>query len=185
MLEGSPRVLAGWESFYVIVGSSGAALIGLQFVVIVLIAEARTKADPDTIGAFGTPTVIHFGAALLLSAIMSAPWGALQSIGDALTACGLVGLAVVTRAFVRARKQGGYKPVWEDWLWHMILPFVAYAVLFVSAILLSAHANGAMFAIATVAISLLFIGIHNAWDTVTYIALGRASAAASDGETQR
>ncbi len=31
--------LAGWENFYVIVGSSAGALIGLQFVVITLIAE--------------------------------------------------------------------------------------------------------------------------------------------------
>jgi len=30
----------GWENFYVIVGSSAGALIGLQFVVIALIAEA-------------------------------------------------------------------------------------------------------------------------------------------------
>ena len=30
--------LAGWENFYVIVGSSAGALIGLQFVVVALIA---------------------------------------------------------------------------------------------------------------------------------------------------
>jgi hypothetical protein len=31
--------LAGWENFYVIVGSSAGALIGLQFVVVTLIAN--------------------------------------------------------------------------------------------------------------------------------------------------
>ena len=31
--------LSGWENFYVIVGSSAGALIGLQFVVITLIAD--------------------------------------------------------------------------------------------------------------------------------------------------
>jgi hypothetical protein len=31
--------LAGWENFYVIVGSSAGALIGLQFVAIALIAD--------------------------------------------------------------------------------------------------------------------------------------------------
>jgi len=34
--------LAGWENFYVIVGSSAGALIGLQFVVITLIAAKPT-----------------------------------------------------------------------------------------------------------------------------------------------
>ena len=33
---------AAWENFYVIVGSSAAALTGLQFVVVTLGAEARS-----------------------------------------------------------------------------------------------------------------------------------------------
>ncbi len=35
----SATALSPWESFYVIVGSSGGALIGLQFVVVTLIAD--------------------------------------------------------------------------------------------------------------------------------------------------
>jgi hypothetical protein len=31
--------IAGWENFYVIVGSSAGALIGLQFVVMTLVAD--------------------------------------------------------------------------------------------------------------------------------------------------
>lgn len=42
MEEAVRSPLVAWESFYVIVGSSGAALTGLQFVVIALIAESRT-----------------------------------------------------------------------------------------------------------------------------------------------
>jgi hypothetical protein len=175
MPEGTLPALAGWESFYVIVGSSGAALIGLQFVVIVLITEVRQKASPETIGAFGTPTVVHFGSALLVSAVMSAPWTTLASIRIVLGLGGLAGIALVARAFRRARRQSGYTPVWEDWLWHMILPFVAYTVLLVAALFLPVHPPGAMFGIGAVALTLLFIGIHNAWDTVTYIALGAAS----------
>jgi hypothetical protein len=67
--------LAGWENFYVIVGSSAGALIGLQFVVITLVAEIPIIRDVERAGsAFSTPTVVHFGTALLLSAIVSAPW---------------------------------------------------------------------------------------------------------------
>ena len=42
--------LVGWENFYVIVGSSAGALIGLQFVVITLIADmpiARGQAQAE------------------------------------------------------------------------------------------------------------------------------------------
>ena len=59
MTELANPELAGWENFYVIVGSAGAALIGIQFVVITLIADMRPRPPADSIGAFGTPTVVH------------------------------------------------------------------------------------------------------------------------------
>jgi len=67
-------VLRGWETFYLIIGSSSAALTGLMFVVVTLVPEARTPAPDDGLSAFGTPTVVHFCAALLVSVILVAPW---------------------------------------------------------------------------------------------------------------
>src|SRR5205085_12673274 len=65
----------GWTNFYVIVGSSAGALIGLQFVVRPLIAGRPTARGEAQAGdAFSTPSVVHFGVVLLLSAIVSAPW---------------------------------------------------------------------------------------------------------------
>lgn len=67
--------LSGWENFYVIVGSSAGALIGLQFVVITLIADIPVGHGAAQAGAaFATPTIVHFGAVLLLAALLSAPW---------------------------------------------------------------------------------------------------------------
>ena len=51
--------LTEWETFYVIVGSSAAALTGLQFVVIALGAEARVLGGEPAMKAFGTPTVVY------------------------------------------------------------------------------------------------------------------------------
>ncbi|HEY1786941.1 MAG TPA: hypothetical protein VGJ73_02235 [Verrucomicrobiae bacterium] len=66
--------LSEWANFYVIVGSSAGALIGLQFVVITLIADAPVgQAEAQASGAFATPAVVHFGIVLFLSAIVSAP----------------------------------------------------------------------------------------------------------------
>lgn len=182
MIDPAVRVLAGWESFYVIVGSSGAALIGLQFVVIVLIAEAHIKSSHETIGAFGTPTVVHFAAALLISAIMSAPWPGLGAVRVAILLVGLAGVFTSANAVRRARRQTGYTPVLEDWLFHTIIPLAGYAVLFVAALLIVAHTTGAMFTIAAMALLLLLTGIHNAWDTVTYIAVDQVSAGLDQGE---
>src|SRR6266850_6106460 len=88
----SASALSSWESFYVIVGSSGGALIGLQFVVITLIAGSRHRTNAGALSAFGTPTVVHLAGALLVSAIMSAPWSRLVPLSVVLGVCGLGGL---------------------------------------------------------------------------------------------
>lgn len=161
--------LAGWENFYVIVGSSAGALIGLQFVVITLIADTPiARADAQAGGAFSTPSVVHFGAVLFLSAIVSAPWGGLTPVAVLWGLLGLFGIAYSVIVARRMRTQTAYKPVREDWLFHALLPLAAYVALAVSACAAHSHARLALFVIAAAALLLLFIGIHNAWDAVTY-----------------
>jgi hypothetical protein len=168
----NPR-LSAWESFYVIVGSSGAALIGVQFVVITLVAWMRRRPEPTTISAFATPTVVHFAGALLVSAIMSAPWPLLALPSVALAIWGLGGLVYGATVILRTRRQTGYRPVREDWLWYAILPCTAYTALALGAAFLTARPEVALIVIAGTALAMLLIGIHNAWDSVTHIvALG-------------
>jgi hypothetical protein len=161
--------LDGWENFYVIVGSSAGALIGLQFVVLALIAEAPIAGrDAQAGAAFTTPSVVHFGIVLFLSAIVSAPW---HGIGKVAILWGLIGFGGIIYAIIvtrRLRVQTIYKPVFEDWLFHVLLPIVAYAVMAVSACVACSHERQALFLVAASALLLLLIGIHNAWDIVTY-----------------
>ena len=170
----SATALSAWESFYVIVGSSGGALIGLQFVVITLIADRRALATFGALSAFGTPTVVHFTYALAVSAIMSAPWPSLGPLSVVLGICGVAGLVYGAVVIRRARRQTDYKPVGEDWFWYAGLPCFVYATLAITAVLLPAYPRSASFAVAGSAITLLLIGIHNAWDTVTHIVVSSA-----------
>ncbi len=163
-----PRV-AAWQSFYVIVGSSGAALIGVQFVVMTLIAGMRRRTTAGSVGAFATPTVVHLGGALLISAIMSAPWPSLFPASVALAICGLGGLAYGAIVIHRARRQTDYRPVWEDWLWYATFPCSAYAGLTLAALFLRTTTRLPVFVIGAAALGLLLVGIHNAWDSVTHI----------------
>src|SRR2546426_5610570 len=96
-----PTPFSAWENFYVIIGSSAAALTGLQFVVVVLGAEARSL-GPE-VGAFGTPTVVHFCAVLLMSAILSVPWRAVSHAGLSLAAVGVAGNVVNGGGLPRGR----------------------------------------------------------------------------------
>jgi hypothetical protein len=160
-----------WESFYVIVGSSAAALTGLQFVVIALTADMRRSSSRE-IDAFATPTIIHFSAVLLLSGILSAPWRGLGIPAALIAACGFIGV-VYTILVVRRARTTRYKPVLEDWLFHAVLPAVAYVLLASAALTLRSSTHAALFVIAAAALLLLFIGIHNAWDTATYVVIAR------------
>ena len=137
-----------------------------------LISESPLKgASGREIDAFGTPVIVHFSAVLLIAAILSSPWQGLVNVSIVLALCGLVGIIYGVIVINRARSQTGYAPVFEDWLWHAILPIAAYTGLFISALLLRSYAQRVLFVIGSVALLLLFIGIHNSWDTVTYITL--------------
>ena len=160
--------LARWDSFYVIVGSAAGALIGLQFVVLTLIADRPRIRAAEAGAVFATPTIVHFGAVLLLSALLRAPW---QTISFAAAVWGLMGFSGVTYAVIvvrRMRKQAVYQPEFEDWLFHAVLPLAAYAILAVSHFAAATHTREALFGVGAAALLLLFIGIHNAWDAVTY-----------------
>jgi hypothetical protein len=165
----------GWENFYVIVGSTAGALIGLQFVVLTLVTEAGLlRGSGETMSAFASPNVVHFCAALLLSAILSVPWRGLGPPGVAIALVGSCGLVYSIAVMRRALRQRDYKPVLEDWVWHAALPMIAYAALVLAGLELARAATDAMYVVGGSALLLVFIGIHNAWDTVTYVTLERA-----------
>ena len=169
--------LAEWETFSEIIGSAAAALTGLQFVVIVLVAQAGAARSMLEIRAFGTPTVVHFCAALVIAGITAAPWHTLHGAAYSLAACGAAGVLYAIRVIVHARRQTGYQPDAGDWWWFAVFPLLAYASLVTAAITLFWNPTPALFAIAAVALSLLFIGIHNSWDTVTFVAVQRFAPA--------
>ena len=155
--------LSGWENFYVIVGSSAGALIGLQFVVITLIAEIPIVTDMERASsAFATPTIVHFGAALLLSAVISAPWHGIAGAAILWGVLGLVGLIYVLIAARRMRVQTAYSPVFEDWLFYVLLPFLAYATLSGSAYAARSNVGESLFGVGAAALLLLVIGTSDA-----------------------
>ena len=175
--------LAGWQNFYVIVGSSAGALIGLQFVAISLInSSPEVPASAEGGSAFATPTVVHFATALGLSAVLCAPWE--QMGGPALFwgAVGILGLVYATLVTRRMWRLTAYRAEFEDWLFHSVLPLAAYVVLVVSAwAATDSLAREALFGVAGSILLLLFVGIHNAWDAVTYHIFVRRNKARERG----
>ena len=163
--------LDGWQNFYVILGSSAAALTGLMFVATALLTDFR--GTEQQLEAFGTPTVVHFSAALLASLALTAPWRTMLAVRLTIGLLSLAGIVYTVIVTGRARRQTGYAPVVEDWLFHTILPLAAYVGGAMAAVLLPHWPAELMFAFAVAAVLLLVVGLHNAWDTVTFILVRR------------
>jgi hypothetical protein len=160
--------LSEWDSFYVIVGSAAGALIGLQFVVMTLVAERPTPGASEAGRSFGTPTVVHFSASLLLAALVRVPWPNIVSVFWAAGTLGICGMIYMAVTVLRMAHQHVYRPDIEDMIFHVFMPLACYGLLVASSVFGGSHLELALFGIGGAALLLLFIGIHNAWDAVAY-----------------
>jgi hypothetical protein len=161
-------------------GSAAAALTGLMFVVISLVtrSERGPEATRDGVTVFSSPTVLHFAGALLVSAILSAPWRSLTPPAVLLGLAGAYGLVHVLRMALRAKRLSMYTPDREDWVWYTLLPSLAYGSVLGGAVALCGAPFQGLFALGAGVVVLIFIGIRNAWDVVTFITIGPGSPGA-------
>jgi hypothetical protein len=124
---------------------------------------------------------VHFALALVLSAVLCAPWPGDTGLRATLAAVGVAALVYSAVVMRRAHRQQGYVPVLEDWVWHVVLPAVAYAAVLAAVVLLGRDTVVALFAVAASTLLLVCVGIHNAWDTVIYLTVGAMQRAATPG----
>src|SRR3954465_15488589 len=96
------------ESFYVIVGAAAGALIGLQFVVMTLMAD-RPPA-PEAGAAYATPQIVHFSAAFFRSGLVRGPWPGVAAAGVRWGLVGVCGFAYLIVVTARMRRQSVYQP---------------------------------------------------------------------------
>ena len=168
------HLLAPWSGFYAIIGSAAAALTGLMFVVITLVAGgSRSRANREGISTFSTPTLVHFSVALVTAALLTMPWTSLAHAAVVLGLAGLVGVVHAIRVIQHSDRQRTYEPDFEDRIWYAAVPLVTYVAYVGSAFALGLgfDSDRTLFALAFCSIALLFLGIRNAWDVVIYIAV--------------
>jgi len=168
----APLPLHEWETFYTIIGSSAAALTGLMFVVVALSAERHRAAlanKSEALDSFATPTVVHFCAALLLAALVTTPRQTVWSLSGCLMGAGGAGLVYAVVVAARAARQKAYDPVLSDWVWHVILPLLAYLSLLTAAIVMRRVPEESLYGVGAAELLILFIGIHTAWDAAVWI----------------
>jgi len=165
--------IAEWDSFYVTIGSAAAALIGLQFIFMSLVASTGRRPGRLAGAAFGTPTIVHFSTVLFLSAVVRAPWKTATPIAIIFGTLGFLGIAYIMFVGSRIRKQKVYEPIMEDWGFYALTPALGYLLLGVSAILTLSHLTEALFGMGAAALILLFVGVRNSWDTASFHVLSK------------
>jgi hypothetical protein len=160
-----------WENFYLIVGPSAAALIGLMFVVVTLTAGRERDQLERGKHLYTSPIVWHLGVVLLLSGGAVAPTMDATLFGIVSGTLALLGLAMGVRSSVgiyRTRMTGA-DSLFDMW-WYGIIPAFAYVGLGVAAVAVLCGWAWSASAVAVALMALLLVSIHAEWDLVTFLA---------------
>jgi len=104
---------------------------------------------------------------------------------DHLGSVGVIGLVYACVVARRLLRQAAYRLGFEDWLFYGVLPFLAYLVLILSPFTALRHERAAVFAVGAATLLILFAGIHNSWDSISYhVFVMRAKDAAAPRRDQ-
>jgi hypothetical protein len=163
----------GWDEFYLLIGGSAGALIGLLFVVATLSRGLDRDASLRGASLYMTPIVYHFGVVLTASAAALIPhvaaWVASVAIGLAALGGAAHALRIVVVLLRPTRTALPATPHWSDVWLYGVAPGVLYLGLAGAAVGLAGACVWSVDAVAVCLVALLAIGIRNAWDLVTWL----------------
>ena len=169
-------VLRDWQNFYVLMGGASATLTGLMFVAVSLGMNLVNDASEADIHTYVSPTLFHFVASLLLAGIVLMAGHTPLSFAFLVGTLALVGLWKVI-GVIRRMQQSDHatssEQIHEDhhWLWHGILPLVAYALMGFAGIGQALSTSSLLLTGLALAEALLLIcAIRNTWILVLWIA---------------
>jgi hypothetical protein len=175
----------GWGEYYLLVGTAAAALIGLLFVVMSLLAGRERSAIEAGSRFYMTPIVFDLGAIVVLSGAALAPVDA-DAIGWLTVAIGLVWIVMDVRISFGIGQLGvAAESRIFDTAWYGVVPTVVSALMVGAGSGILLDREWASISLASVLMALLMVCIHNAWDLVTYITPQAGDAGKSETERSR
>lgn len=161
----------GWENFYLIVGPSAAALIGLMFVVVTLTAGREREHTERGKHLYTSPIVWHLAVVLVLSGAAVSPTITPRVFGIAGGALALLGIAMGVRSAVGIARfrYSAAESLFDMW-WYGIIPAAVYVGLGGAAVMVLCGCSWSASAVAVALMALLLVSIHAEWDLVTFLA---------------
>jgi hypothetical protein len=166
----------GWENFFYLIGSAAGALIGLMFVVITLTAGHAPRRVSRGARVYVTPIVFHYAVVLVVSAISEVSGLQFWAVSVILTFFAIAGLVYSAATTIRLCRRGWEDPIPDrsDKCFYGFLPTIIYVAFAVSAGAVWVVERKAVLAIGAIMLALLLLGIRNAWDLATTLALRRS-----------
>jgi hypothetical protein len=174
----------GWDNYFLGLGPSAAALIGLMFVVITLTAGRDRKEFEPGKHLYTSPIVWHLGVVLVLSEAASAPTMGPKLFGAFSAGLSVLGVAIGVRnaiGIARVAISGEENNAFDVW-WYGIIPALVYVGLGVAAAMILWGSSWGPSAIAAALLALLLVSIHGEWDLVTFLAPISGSSSSDEGK---
>lgn len=165
-------MFADWDNYYLMLGPSAAALIGLMFVVTTLTAGRDREQVERGKHLYTSPIVWHLAVVMVLSGAASAPTVSARWFAAVSGGLSVLGIAMGIRSAVgisRSPTTGDWDHTFDVW-WYGIVPALVYAGLGAASALLFLGDRWGPSAIAGALMGLLLVSIHGEWDLVTFLA---------------
>ena len=166
MIGQGRRMFEGWDSFYLLVGGGAGALIGTMFVVATLTAGLQASRMSRGAQIYITPVVFHFGVVLVVSVLTAVPHLTADALALILAAGAALGLYYAIMTTIRLFKLdwSEYAPDLSDRFFYGVAPILLYLALGFAAWSVWYWPEEAPYVVGWVALTLLAMGIRNAWD---------------------
>jgi hypothetical protein len=158
-----------WETFYLMLGTSGAALVGVMFIVTTLAAEINTDEINRGTVIYQTPIVFHLGVIVAASALAIMPDHLASLIALLLVVMGIVGLAYSVRTTLRMfERYEFYSATTSDKFFFGVGPALLYLVMGAGGATVWLAPGIAAEIVGAAMLALLLVCIRNAWDVATF-----------------
>jgi hypothetical protein len=167
---------ASWQTFYVLVGTAGATLVGLMFIAVTFGANLVKPESADTARAFIDPSFTHFVQVLFTACIAVIPGVRPAVLGALLLGVGALRGFSLVRIYRHMRKahRANNDVDLSDWVTSIVLPALCHALLIVTAVGFVVGWAAAFDALAVVTIAILVIGVLASWELMLWMVLTRA-----------
>jgi len=167
---------ASWQTFYVLVGTAAATLVGLMFVAVTFGANLVKVESAETARSFIDPSFTHFVQVLFTSCLVVIPGVPPAPLGVLLLIVGGLRVLALIRIFrhMRIAHRVNNDIELSDWMSSIVLPALCHALLVATGIGFLRDWPWAFVALALATLAILMIGVFGAWEIMLWMVLTRA-----------